>query len=147
MGRAQVVWLIAIVFLVAGLIIAEQDEFDPYHQDSTTGRWYDLQQVEQGALLFAQHCANCHGGNAQATPNWTKPDAQGVYPPPPLNGSAHAWHHSLPKLKAMILDGSQGRMPAWRDRLAEHEVVAIIAWFQSLWPDQGYEAWQRTHKR
>jgi mono/diheme cytochrome c family protein len=67
-----------------------------------------------------------------------------MFPPPPLDGTGHAWHHPVSWLKQMILDGSpagQGKMPAWRGKLSEQEVEAVITWFQSLWPDRVYVAW------
>ncbi len=122
-------------------------EFDPWHQDSTTGRWFSESQLALGQQVYATHCASCHGPKAEATPQWTKTDAQGLYPPPPLNGTAHAWHHSFQALKQMIEEGSRGRMPAWKGKLTDQEIEAVIAWFQSLWPDEGYEIWQRQHKK
>ena len=32
-------------------------------------RWYSQAQVEQGARVFGEHCASCHGANAGATPD------------------------------------------------------------------------------
>ncbi|HFE31980.1 MAG TPA: c-type cytochrome, partial [Gammaproteobacteria bacterium] len=58
-------------------------------------RWYDQKQVARGADLFAQNCASCHGAKGEGTKNWKTPDANGVYPPPPINGTGHAWHHDL----------------------------------------------------
>ncbi|RRJ82646.1 c-type cytochrome [Aestuariirhabdus litorea] len=145
--RTNRLWLVLLGLMAGSLILATVLEFDPLHEDSRTGRWYSQQQVDEGAVLYARHCASCHGVRAEATPAWTRPDAQGFYPPPPLNGSAHAWHHPLPILKEMILNGTNGRMPAWRQTLDEEQVESIIAWFQSLWPDEGYQAWQRTHNR
>ena len=112
-------------------------------------RWYTPAQVAQGAKVYAQHCASCHGPEAEATPDWRKPDAEGLYPPPPLNGTAHAWHHPLPVLRRTVLEGGSrlgGRMPAFGDRLGADEVDAVIAWFQSLWPSEVYAAWQQRNR-
>ena len=58
------------------------------------GRWYTHEQVSRGKPLFAQHCAVCHGEWGQGlAEDWRKTDASGHYPPPPLNGTAHTWHH------------------------------------------------------
>ncbi len=110
----------------------------------------DLAQISRGQLLYERHCAVCHGVNGEGAPQWRRRDAEGFYPPPPLDGSGHAWHHSLPLLKQMILEGSpvgEGRMPAWRDKLTVSEVEAIIAWFQSRWPDRVYAAWYEMQQR
>jgi mono/diheme cytochrome c family protein len=39
--------------------------------------------------------------------------------------------------------GGQGNMPAWGEKLNDEEIVAVIAWFQSKWPEQIYDVWQR----
>ncbi|OMH31760.1 cytochrome c [Motiliproteus sp. MSK22-1] len=136
-----------VLLLAISLLQACSDQFDPWRQDSDTGRWYSKEQVELGAKVYQANCAVCHGSNAEATPEWIKPDANGLYPPPPLNGTAHAWHHPFPILKKTIEEGSAGRMPAWKGKLSEQEVESVIAWFQSLWPDRGYQLWQQRHKK
>lgn len=122
--------------------------------ESLTGpaihRYHDPQQVAQGETLYRQHCAECHGAQAQGHPEWRHRDAEGMFPPPPLDGSGHAWHHSTDWLIEMILDGSppgQGKMPPWRGRLSETEAAAIVTWFQSLWPDRVYVAWYEMQQQ
>ncbi len=112
-------------------------------------RWYTDQQVSEGKALFAQHCAACHGTNAQATPDWRKRNADNSFPPPPLNGTAHTWHHPMNILQYTILNGGApvgGKMPPFRDRLKLQEIDSIIAWFQSLWRDEIYDLWLQRHK-
>jgi mono/diheme cytochrome c family protein len=109
-----------------------------------TGRWYTDSEVREGKEIFATHCASCHGKNAEATPDWKSLDANSNYPPPPLNGTAHAWHHPLSVLKLVIEQGGEpmgGQMPAWGDVLTDQEIVKVIASFQSYWPDKVYSAW------
>lgn len=115
----------------------------------TGKRWYTERQVAQGREIFIRHCAVCHGKDAAATPNWRRPDAAGNYPPPPLNGSAHTWHHPLPVLRETIQQGGAplgGVMPGFAGKLSEQETDAVIAWFQSLWSDEIYQAWYRIAK-
>ncbi len=107
-------------------------------------RWYTDNQVAQGKPLYTQHCSKCHGENAEATPDWRKSDEKGNYPPPPLNGTAHSWHHPLPLLRLTIRNGGAkfgGKMPPFGNKLSAGEVDSIIAWFQSLWPDEAYKRW------
>jgi thiol:disulfide interchange protein DsbC len=109
-----------------------------------TNRWYSDKQVAAGNRLYQQNCAACHGQNAEATPDWKTTDARGNYPPPPLNGSAHAWHHDLDLLRRTIREGGAklgGQMPAFENRLNAEEIDSVIAFFQSQWPDEIYQRW------
>jgi len=94
-------------------------------------RWYDQATVDQGATLYSQNCASCHGTNAEGTADWKKTDANGNFPPPPLNGSAHAWHHNKELLKRTIREGGAklgGLMPGFTDNLPDEEMNAVIAY-------------------
>jgi mono/diheme cytochrome c family protein len=107
------------------------------------GRHADPGTLMRGAALFREHCAACHGAQAQGTPNWHKPLADGRMPPPPLDGGGHAWHHPRSWLKLSIRDGlgpTRG-MPAFGAKLADADIEAVIDWFQSLWPEEIYLAW------
>jgi thiol:disulfide interchange protein DsbC len=107
-------------------------------------RWYSDEQVTQGEPLFQQNCAACHGQNAEATPNWKQTDANGNYPPPPLNGTAHTWHHDLELLRRTIREGGAkfgGQMPGFEGHLSAAEIDSIIAFFQSKWPDEIFQRW------
>lgn len=111
------------------------------------GRWYSAAQRELGATVFAENCAECHGDGAQGTTeDWRERLADGSLPPPPLNGSAHAWHHPLPVLLQVINNGGApfgGNMPAFQSVLSEEEKLGAIAYFQSFWSDEIYEQWQQ----
>ncbi len=110
------------------------------------GRWYTQSQVDTGRQLFADNCAECHGKDAQGTANWKETLADGSYPAPPLNGTAHAWHHALSALRRSITNGGiplGGKMPPFKDKLNEHEMDAVIAYFQSKWDDKIYAAWSK----
>jgi mono/diheme cytochrome c family protein len=105
----------------------------------------DAALIARGSELYLRHCASCHGHLAQGAPHWQKPGPDGKYPPPPLDGSAHAWHHPYAALQQTIRDGTArlgGGMPPWRDKLPEADIEAVIAYFQSLWPEEIYRAWQ-----
>ena len=93
------------------------------------GRWYGSDQLDKGGQLFQQLCASCHGANAELTIDWKKTDSNGKYPPPPLNGTAHAWHHSLKQLKQTIKSGGVplgGVMPAFESKLSDADIDAVI---------------------
>ena len=125
--------MLAIITLLGGPAVAAENQ-----------RWYSDQQVERGVTLFRQHCASCHGQNGEATANWKQTDANGNYPPPPLNGTAHTWHHDLDLLRRTIREGGTkigGQMPGFEGRLSAAEIDSIIAFFQSKWPDEIYARW------
>jgi len=114
-----------------------------------SGRWYSPEQLDTGDQLFQQNCAGCHGANAELTIDWKKTDSNGRYPPPPLNGTAHAWHHALAQLKQTILRGGVplgGVMPAFESKLNDAEIDAVISYFQSKWPAQTYQKWATRFK-
>ncbi len=109
-------------------------------------RWFNQDIVEYGDNVFQQNCAVCHGSNAEGTRDWKKTDANGNYPPPPLNGSAHAWHHPIDQLARSIKQGGVklgGVMPPFGNKLSDQEVLAAIAFFQSKWPNQVYDTWHQ----
>ena len=115
---------------------------------NATERWFNQAVVDYGAGLFQQNCAVCHGANAEGTSDWKKTDANGNYPPPPLDGSAHAWHHSIPQLVRSIKEGGiklGGVMPPFEEKLSDQDVLAVIAYFQSRWPDDIYTRWHERY--
>lgn len=129
----------ALLFSLVGFIGGCGDS-----EPKVDGRWYTQPQVDNGKQLFLTQCANCHGVLAQGTADWKKPLADGKYPPPPLDGTAHAWHHPLKGLKLTIQNGGialGGTMPAFGDKLSEEEQNAVISFFQSKWPTEIYNAW------
>lgn len=104
----------------------------------------DPEKIKRGEAVYRANCANCHGPNGEATPGWRNPGADGRYPPPPLDGSAHAWHHSTETLETMIRVGSPaaiGGMPAWDGKLTNQQIDDVIVWIKSLWPDEVYDIW------
>jgi mono/diheme cytochrome c family protein len=110
-------------------------------------RWYNQAQVDKGKIVFNSNCAICHGGEAAGTSAWRKPLEDGRYPPPPLNGTAHGWHHPLKALRRQINQGGAkygGSMPAFGEALTDGQVDEAIAYIQSLWPDNIYAAWLKN---
>ena len=133
------------LYLAVILIMALQ----PLSVQSADGkRWYSDAQVKQGEKVFADNCASCHGKNAEATTEWKKRDAQGNLVPPPLNGSAHTWHHPMKILRSTVRKGGVpvgGTMPAFKDKLSATEIDSAIAWFQSKWNEDIYSAWNQRN--
>ena len=115
---------------------------------STEGRWYSAEQVERGNAIFQAQCASCHKPDASGTPNWKEVDNKGKYPPPPLNGTAHAWHHSLSVLRRVVKKGGLplgGTMPAFEGKLSAQQIDDALSFVQSHWSDEVYATWSKRN--
>lgn len=82
-----------------------------------------------GAALYATNCASCHG-----EPGVSRPILPNT---PPHDGSGHTWHHPDRLLFGWVLDRGPlaVTMPAFRGVLDEEEVIAILAYIKSTWPE------------
>ena len=97
-----------------------------------------ISSTQLGQATFEQNCVSCHGKNGEGiVKDWKKRQADGSYPAPQVNGSAHAWHHSPKTLLSTINNGGAklgGQMPAFKDQLSEEEKQALLDYMYSLWP-------------
>ena len=113
------------------------------------GRWYTTAQLIRGKQVFKNNCAVCHGDKGQSlVDDWRKTLADGSYPAPPLNGTAHTWHHSMEVLLRTINKGGiplGGTMPAFNDQLNEDDKEAVLAHVMSFWSDDIYAAWKKRN--
>lgn len=93
--------------------------------------------VALGKTTFDNHCITCHGkAGAGLAKDWRK-SVNGKYPPPPLNGTAHTWHHPPKLLLKSINEGGAkigGSMPAFADKLNAVEKQALLDYLYSIWP-------------
>ena len=109
-------------------------------------RWYSEQQISNGSIVFEQNCSGCHGARAQGkVANWKQKLVDGSFPPPPLNGSAHTWHHANSVLLQVINEGGKAyseKMPAFQHVLNKEEKLEVIAYFQNFWEDEIYRQWE-----
>ncbi len=102
----------------------------------------DKSKVLAGGKLYAKNCAACHGIQGQGNAQWRIKLANGNFPPPPLNGTGHTWHHTQQWLVAFVQNGSpRGTMPAWKKKLTSEQIQSILAWAQAKWPEQVYKRW------
>lgn len=110
----------------------------------------DADTLAHGQYLFNQNCRPCHGekamGENPATPlgGWTSKVGPVA---PALNGTGHAWHHAPAYHFRIIRGGSTvngSRMQGWGKQMSDYDILAVIAYFQSLWPAQIKEAY--THR-
>ncbi len=105
-----------------------------------------VESVMRGARLYQEHCAQCHGPEAQGHPDWQNPQ---VVAAPPLNGSGNEWKRKKSELVAVVKNGiarnNEPVMPASRERLTDQEIDDIVSWFQALWPMDVYERWLKVN--
>jgi len=99
--------------------------------------------VAQGEALYQQHCAACHGADRQGAPNWKSPLADRSYPPPPHDSSGHTWHHADDLLLSTTTNGgnptSNSKMPAFKDKLSQEQMIAILTFIKSKWSREARE--------
>lgn len=91
---------------------------------------------EAGFALYRANCAACHGAFLGGAPGW-RADARLA---PALDESGHAPNHSDTELFRRVAAGSRtpdGRavMPAFRGVLSDAEIVSVLAYVQSWWPE------------
>ena len=111
----------------------------------------DAASVARGEGLYREHCASCHVADLAVQPNWRVRGPDGKLPAPPHDTSGHTWHHPDAMLFGMVKEGFQsGRyappgyrsdMPGYGDRLTDEEIVAVLAYIKSTWPEA-----QRAHQ-
>src|SRR5829696_5604545 len=65
----------------------------------------EAQKVAEGAIVYRDHCASCHGANLEGQPNWKSRTAEGRLPAPPHDETGHTWHHADDALFALIKHG------------------------------------------
>ena len=105
-----------------------------------------IESIARGAGLYQEHCAQCHGPEAQGHPDWRNPQAVAA---PPLNGTGNDWKRSKRELMTVIKNGAKRGgepvMPAWGGRLSDQDVEDIVTWFQALWPMDVYDRWRKAN--
>ena len=97
--------------------------------------------VELGKLVYAEHCASCHGVVLEGQANWRQRDAEGYLPAPPHDETGHTWHHPDSYLflmtkygiEKMIGRSYRNNMPAYDDKLTDEEIVAALSFIKSTW--------------
>lgn len=115
----------------------------------------DPAQVALGREAYLNNCASCHGANAQGAPNWTQSDPRGNLPPPPHDDTGHTWRHSDAELAQIIRNGQRDvfnkspelTMPAFKDRLSDEEIAAVITYFRTLWSPEHRRYQQEQNQR
>ena len=107
----------------------------------------DPARIAQGATLYTQFCAACHGANLEGAADWKKSLPDGSLPPPPQDSSGHTWHHPDSLLVSIISEGGDpaynSKMPAFGGQLSAKEVEAILDFIKGSWgkDEREYQWW------
>jgi mono/diheme cytochrome c family protein len=103
-------------------------------------RWQDPPTVLAGEALYRTHCSSCHG-----VPGHSPPLAQNGEIAPPHDENGHTWQHPDFALFQLIRDGvavanctpvDPDKMPMFRDVLSDSELVAVLSYIKSRWPQE-----------
>ncbi len=103
----------------------------------------DAEVVALGQDIYATQCAACHGARLEGQLNWRIRGQDGLLPAPPHDATGHTWHHDDETLFTLTKYGLAGLMenappsgmPAYEGTLSDDEVIAVLSFIKSTWPD------------
>lgn len=99
--------------------------------------------AQDGAALYLEHCASCHGAQLEGQPDWMQRNADGLLPAPPHDSTGHTWHHSDRQLLRIVRDGLAAIAPGYRTAmqpfgniLTDTEIQAVLDYIKGTWPER-----------
>jgi mono/diheme cytochrome c family protein len=104
----------------------------------------DAARVANGAEIYADNCAACHGTDLSGQPDWKVRDSAGYLPAPPHDETGHTWHHPDAMLIKIVMNGTEAlvggsyksNMAGFGDQLSQDNIVDALAFIKSTWPAQ-----------
>ena len=116
---------------------------------------FAMADAPDGAALYLDHCAACHGADLEGAPDWSLPGPDGRLPAPPHDETGHTWHHGDGFLTDYVVRGGQAvldelgvawdsGMPAFGDILRAEEIAAILDYIKTSWPPEIRAIQERT---
>jgi cbb3-type cytochrome c oxidase subunit III len=90
--------------------------------------WGTDEPVPRGKEIFASTCADCHRENGQGLP--------GTFPA--LNNNPFVAGAPQPVIATVLngLKGNLGQMPAWKDKLDDNQIAAVITYIRQAWSNR-----------
>jgi S-disulfanyl-L-cysteine oxidoreductase SoxD len=145
--------IIGSVLAIAGAVWWAKDDADTvqlYRLNYT-----DKVTVVAGRKLYIKHCASCHGTKLEGQKDWRTRKPNGRLPAPPHDVSGHTWHHPDQQLftltkfgPAKIAGGDyQTDMPSYEKTLSDDEILAVLAFIKSTWPERVRERHDQINER
>ena len=107
------VLLILASLLVLGGNVWAQDSVNPF---------------KQGQQVFEDNCAQCHRANGEGLPATF----------PALNKNPFVLGDPNPVIATVLngLKGSLGQMPAWKDKLDDQQIAAVVTYLRQAWSNR-----------
>ncbi len=93
------------------------------HVLSLSGQDHDAALAEQGAVIFEEQCAACHGEQGEGTPELGAPD---------LTDQIWLYGKTYDAILGQISTPRHGVMPAWSDRLDPETIKILTVYVHSL---------------
>ena len=140
MNRIAVILLVGVALAGAALLAVAQGS-----EGKSLLRPDDPATVAEGAAVYAETCAACHGTRLEGQPNWRERGEDGLLPAPPHDETGHTWHHDGETLfrltkfgVAKLIDDPDyaTAMPAYEGTLSDDEIVAVLSYIKSTWPPE-----------
>lgn len=118
--------------------------------DRNSAQW-----LAAGEGIYRENCQSCHGVDLQGQPNWQVRKADGRLPAPPHDETGHTWHHPDQVLFAMTKYGpavmaGQGYvsdMPAYDGVLSDEQIMQVLDYIKSTWPENIQQEQARRTER
>ena len=97
-----------------------------------------------GKSVYVQNCASCHGVKLEGQKDWMSRLPDGLMPAPPHDETGHTWHHSDKYLFMITKYGIEdiigqkypNNMPAYKDILSDKEIISVLSYIKSTWPNK-----------
>jgi cytochrome c oxidase subunit 2 len=94
--------------------------------DDPSKVWTQPDLMARGEKVYAANCAACH-----------RPDGKGAGPIKPLDGSPVVLDADKGKQIDVVLHGRlNGAMPAWKGKLSDTEIAAVITYTKNSWSNK-----------